>query len=322
MRTTQKLLELLATSDEYISGQDLADRLKVSRTAIWKAIKNLQTQGYEISSKQKKGYRLVDNDKLNAALIKNNLKNEFKDIDFEIYPSLPSTNTHAKNQANNLNLTRPLVILAQEQTAGYGRHGRAFCSPQTGIYLSLVLNNPNPSFNPGLITTAAGVAMVNTIEKKLNLNPQIKWVNDILIGQKKVCGILTEGIVDLESRNLKQIILGCGINYLTDLTAFPSDLKERVGSLRESALKLHLSPNEFIASFLNEFFTIYNNYPELNFMESYRKHCCLINQIVTISQATKEAIGVVVDINDQGELVLDNGQTFNSGEIVKVRPLY
>lgn len=322
MSTTEKLLHLLAQSNDYVSGQELANQLNVSRTAIWKAIKNLQDAGYTIVSKQKKGYRLSDNNKLNAALIKKYLAPTLTDIDFEVYQSLTSTNIYAKNQANNLVLKRPLVILAQQQTAGYGRHGRTFCSPQTGIYLSLVLNNPNPKFTPGLITTAAAVALVQTIEKKLQLSAQIKWVNDILIAQKKVCGILTEGIVDLENRSLKQIVLGCGINYLTDLNELPPEIQQRSGSLKEAALATKVSSNEFVATFLNEFFEIYRNYPTVNFMDNYRQHCCLINQIVTLSQATKEFKGVVVDINDQGELVLDNGQTFNSGEVIKVRPLY
>jgi BirA family biotin operon repressor/biotin-[acetyl-CoA-carboxylase] ligase len=320
MNTTKKLIQILANSNDFISGQELADKLQVSRTAIWKAIKTLQNEGYAIESRQKSGYRLADNDKLSAALIKSYLPTDLQ-LDFEIHQSLNSTNTRAKELAAMSKLTNPLVIISEEQTAGYGRHGRFFSSPQkTGIYLSLLLNNTHTNFNPGLLTTAAAVAMHRTILHKLDTTAQIKWVNDLLLNNKKVCGILTEGIVDLESRSVSQIILGCGINYLTPLSSFDCDLKETVASLRDQALAKNVSRNEFIASFLSEFFDIYSNYQTASFMDEYRKNCYLLNHEVTITQGDKVFNSVAVNINDNGELVLANGQTLSSGEVTKIRP--
>ena len=319
MNLAKQLLNILAQNSDFISGQQLANTLNVSRTAIWKTINSLNESGYTIEKKHKSGYRLIDKNKLSSVLIQKYLPKHLK-LDFEIHQQLDSTNTQAKKIATLRHSNTPLIILSEVQTAGYGRYGRTFVSPkQTGIYLSILLNNTKANFNPGLLTTAAGLAMYRTILKKLDLKAQIKWVNDILVADKKVCGILTEGISDLENRTIKQIILGCGINYLTPVEDFLDELKPTVGTLREVVLAKKVSRNEFIAAFLSEFFDLYTDYTNASFMNEYRQNCYLLNKQVTISQGFKTFEARVVNVNNLGELVLDSGLILNSGEVTKVR---
>lgn len=318
MKNTDQILTLLSQHENYFSGQELAKRLAISRTAVWKAVKSLQEQGHVIESRPHKGYRYLDSNTLNLARIKYYLDPHL-DLDFLLFENLPSTNLKAKE----LSLTakqKPLVLLAEHQTSGYGRYQREFISPKkTGIYLSLLLENTRTDFDPGLLTTATAVALTRTLEQLLALSPQIKWVNDIIVNDKKVCGILTEGITDLETRSLKQLVVGCGVNFLTDPQSFPSELQERAGSLRPYVLRTGLTRNRFIATFLNNFFTLYADYQTGAFMDEYRAHSNVIGRHVTITQGQKEFTALVSDINAQGELVLQDGTILASGEVTKIR---
>lgn len=318
MKNTDQILTLLSQHEDYFSGQELAKRLNISRTAVWKAVKSLQEQGHMIESRPHQGYRYLESNILNSARIKHYLAPQI-DLDLLIFDSLPSTNLKAKE----LSLTtskRPLVVLADQQTAGYGRYSRQFISPKgTGIYLSLLLDNQRRDFDPGLLTTATAVALTRTLEQLLDLSPQIKWVNDIIVSDKKVCGILTEGITDLETRSLNQLVVGCGINFLTDPTTFTPELQKRAGSLRPYVLQAGISRNQFIAIFLNNFFTLYADYHTGAFMDEYRAHSNVIGHHVTITQGQKEFQAFVSDINAQGELVLQDGTHLASGEVTKIR---
>lgn len=319
MKTTQRVLELLTTTPSYLSGQEIADKLKLSRTAVWKAIKSLKEQGYEITSKPHVGYRYFENDTLNKTAILNALPADLE-LDLEIYATLPSTNLKAKELSLTAKNSRPLVIIADQQTAGYGRYQRPFVSPKdTGIYLSILLNNDQTDFDPGLLTTATAVCVTRTLKKLLNVEPTIKWVNDVLVDGKKVCGILTEGITDLETQALKQIIVGTGINFLTPLEAFSSELLERVGTLKEYVTQQKITRNQFIAEYLTQFFSLYQNYTDASFMVEYREASELIGKNFTLKRFNGQVEAKVLTIDDHGALVLDNGQTFNSGEVIKVR---
>lgn len=319
MKTTQRVLELLTTTPSYLSGQEIADKLKLSRTAVWKAIKSLKEQGYDITSKPHVGYRYFENDTLNKTAILNALPADLE-LDLEIYATLPSTNLKAKELSLTAKNSRPLVIIADQQTAGYGRYQRPFVSPKdTGIYLSILLNNDQTDFDPGLLTTATAVCVTRTLKKLLNVEPTIKWVNDVLVDGKKVCGILTEGITDLETQALKQIIVGTGINFLTPLEAFSSELLERVGTLKEYVTQQKITRNQFIAEYLTQFFSLYQNYTDASFMVEYREASELIGKNVTLKRFNGQVEAKVLTIDDHGALVLDNGQTFNSGEVIKVR---
>ncbi|KRN89417.1 biotin--[acetyl-CoA-carboxylase] ligase [Ligilactobacillus ceti] len=319
METTEKVLHLLSTSSkEYLSGETLARELGMSRTAIWKAIKSLQQQGHNIVSKPRLGYHYIDNQALNEYIIHNFLNKDLT-LQFEVHEKLKSTNLRAKEIAFEP-INQPYIILSDYQTNGYGRRGRHFSSPaQTGIYLSILLNTQNTTLNPGLLTTATALAVTRTIEKELGETPQIKWVNDVLLNNKKIAGILTEAVMDFENQQIKNVIIGVGINYLSDYIDFPDELQDIVGTLKDAALKANISRNQFIASFLNEFFALYQNYQAANFMPEYREHSAVIGKEVTITQGKETFNQVVTNIDDQGCLILQDGTRLNSGEVTKIR---
>lgn len=303
----------------YTSGEELSNQLNISRTAVWKAVKQLKEQGYEISSKTRKGYCLVDNGVLNTALINKYLHTD--NLDLHVYETIGSTNSEAKNISSQRHSTEPLVIISDQQTAGYGRYGRKFESPKnTGIYMSILLENQHQNdLNPGLLTTAVAIAVSRTIKKLFHKDTEIKWVNDVLLDGKKICGILTEGVANLETQSISQVIIGIGINYTTPLEVFPAELRERVGSLKDLAEEYHVSRNIFISCCLDEFFAIYRNYTSADFMDEYRKLSVVIGKEVRIKQGNKIITGVVSTIDDLGRIVLTDGQIFSSGEVTKIR---
>ena len=187
----------------FISGEKIANDLKVSRTAIWKAIKSLKNDGYNIHSVSNKGYALSkETDILSSKVIKNNMLKYADKFNFIIHKTVASTNIIARELAIN-GAESGTVVIAEEQTSGYGRNGKSFFSPYgTGIYMSIILNlkKEKKIFNSSFITTAAAMAVSKSIEEISNENTQIKWVNDVFINGKKVCGIL-KGLLVLKTVN-------------------------------------------------------------------------------------------------------------------------
>ena len=201
MSVKSEILHILESNKgENISGQELADLLGVSRTAVWKAINLLKDEGYPIESVQNKGYSLsTSSDFLSSEGIRLYLNEEFRDIPLAVYKTIESTNTEAKLLAVQ-NADHGTIIVSEEQTKGRGRFGRDFFSPsESGIYMSIILKPKLNIENSVLVTTATAVAVCEAIDKFTDQEPQIKWVNDIFIGDKKVCGILTEAVTNFES---------------------------------------------------------------------------------------------------------------------------
>lgn len=319
MKTSEKVLQLLLKKQAFLSGQELADELNVSRTAVWKAIQSLQEEGYQIESKPRIGYRYIEGLKLSEASIRRFLNPEL-DLDFEIYDTIDSTNNRCSQKAMDPETKTPLVVISDSQKAGHGRYGRPFASPVGGgIYISILLDNDDSDFNPGLLTTATAIAVTRTIEKLVHARCEIKWVNDVLVDGKKIVGILTEGVADLETQLIKHVIVGTGINYLTDPSEFPEEIRQRAGSLRRYTLDSGVSRNAFIANYLNEFFSLYKNYKAASFMDEYRAHSNTIGKDVTINRSGQTSEGHVATIDNQGRLVLSSGETLSSGEVTKIR---
>ena len=284
MKTSEKVLQLLLKKQAFLSGQELADELNVSRTAVWKAIQSLQEEGYQIESKPRIGYRYIEGLKLSEASIRRFLNPEL-DLDFEIYDTIDSTNNRCSQKAMDPETKTPLVVISDSQKAGHGRYGRPFASPVGGgIYISILLDN-----------------------------------DDVLVDGKKIVGILTEGVADLETQLIKHVIVGTGINYLTDPSEFPEEIRQRAGSLRRYTLDSGVSRNAFIASYLNEFFSLYQNYKAASFMDEYRAHSNTIGKDVTINRSGQTSEGHVATIDNQGRLVLSLGETLSSGEVTKIR---
>lgn len=244
MSLKQDVLKRLSESGGYISGERLAEQFGKSRAAVWKAVKALQKEGYEIESTTNKGYRLA---KAPAALSADAIAAAMRHrIRIECLESVDSTNSLAKRMiANGTDENEPMLITADRQTAGRGRQGKSFYSPAgTGIYMSLVLH-PNADLqNAVTATTAASVAVCKAIERLTDIKPKIKWVNDVYVNGQKICGILTEAVSDFESGTVTSVIIGIGINIST--SDFPSDI-ENAGCLNSD-----VNRNELAAAVADE----------------------------------------------------------------------
>ena len=210
MDTKQQLLAYLeAHRGEYLSGETLAQQLHISRAAVWKAMGALKDAGYSILAVRNRGYCLgTDQDKLSLSGLAANLDEYGMSCQPEIQDCVTSTNALVRERAAE-GAPEGLVILANQQTAGRGRLGRDFYSPpDTGLYLSLLLRprQMQPQ-HATRITTMAALAACEAIEAVTQQQPQIKWVNDIFLEGKKVCGILTEGSFNLETGQLDDVVV-------------------------------------------------------------------------------------------------------------------
>lgn len=309
MALKEEVLKYLSdNSSEYISGEELAHSLGKSRTAVWKAIKSLQADGYRIDAVTNRGYMLdADNDILNAQEIKKSLS---FDCRVEYYKTLDSTNNVAKRIIAE-GEDDVLLVVGEEQTAGRGRQGKSFYSPGgTGIYMSLVVHPMIELQNAVTATTAAAVAVCRAIESLTDKKPMIKWVNDVYLNGKKICGILTEAVTDFETQTVSSIIIGIGINLTTK--DFPCDVQNA------SCLNADVKRAELIGAVANELNHIVNSgYGE--FMEYYRAHSLVVGEDIVFIKNGVSTSARAVGIDDFGglEVELADGThyTLRSGEI-------
>ena len=312
-----QLLEILEQNrEQYISGQDLAERLSVSRNAIWKTIKKLEEEGHLITGIKNKGYRLdISSDIINQQGIHMHLLPQNEKYRVVVYDTIDSTNNAGKKLISDGERVETIIV-ANEQTKGRGRMGREFFSPaNTGIYISFVLF-PGKHINlMGTLTTKVCVAICRVIESIKECKAEIKWVNDIYVDGKKVCGILTEAVTDFESGMVEAVVIGIGLNISTAEGAFPNELASVAGSINPEKV----SRNLIAAKIINEVLAVYTDGDEISLMEEYRNRCFLIGKDITYYRNGQVRNGRAVDVNDQGNLVIEknNGEieVLNSGEV-------
>ncbi len=248
MRSKEKVLELLEKNKtEYISGEAIATELGLSRNAIWKAINELRKAGYNIEAVSNKGYHLgTDNDIISAQGILSYIENNSLADRIHVFDTVDSTNKVAKEMAI-AGANHGTLIVATSQGTGRGRKDHSFYSPKGGIYMSIILSPEKlDSLNPDAITLQVGNAVCDSIEKLCNIKPTIKPINDLFVDGKKICGILTEAGTEFDSGLLQWIVVGIGINFDSDLSAFPPELQDIVGSLFAPG-KGQVSKNQLIA---------------------------------------------------------------------------
>lgn len=302
-------------TDEDTSGEQLATRYQVSRNAVWKVIKQLQAEGYLIESQHRRGYRYLGTKNLSAEQIAVHLQHS---LQVQVFQTIDSTNKLAKQLATE-NPSRPLAIIANQQTAGYGRYGRQYYSPKdTGVYISLLLPMANKNVTSGLLTTGAAVAVVKIFESLYHVKLQIKWVNDLIYENRKIAGIMTEGITDFETGSLSYVIVGIGINLST--SNFPIEMQAKAGSLNLQDLDRNL----LVARLIDEMYQVLMGELTPTLLAYYREHSLVIGHEIVLDQRGKLIQGRVVDIDNEGALVVVTTtgiQTFNGGEITKVKLL-
>ena len=227
-----RLLELLEQNRGItISGEQMARELDCTRAAVWKAVKALQQEGYEIEAGPNKGYMLSeDNNILAEEGIRPLLRQP--EVYLKLYQETDSTNRAAKQVAIAGEAGHGSVILACGQSCGRGRRGRSFYSPsQAGLYLSVILQPQGNLRESLLLTTEAAVAVYKAVRKITGIELDIKWVNDLYYKGKKVCGILTEAITDFESGEIQYAVVGIGLNLYEEEGGYPPELREIAGGL-------------------------------------------------------------------------------------------
>mgnify|MGYP001363720316 CR=1 FL=1 len=313
MITKEKVLEQLEIhKGSTISGSSLAAELGVSRNAIWKAITSLREDGYHIDAGSNRGYCLSsDSDLISREAI---LPLIHSDIDLKVLDVTGSTNKDCKILALD-EPDRPAVVIANRQTAGRGRRGRTFYSPSdTGIYISFLFKPRHDITSGILITVAVSVAVARAAEEVSGRDIQIKWVNDLYSGGKKICGILTEAVTDMETSTISYVIPGIGINCST------KDFPDTAGSVAGS-LGGGFSRNELAAKVIDNVMDMLPDLDKRDFLEYYREHSMVLGKDINYFSAgdDKGSPARAKDIDRNGGLIIElpdgTTKTLNTGEI-------
>ncbi|MEK4327868.1 biotin--[acetyl-CoA-carboxylase] ligase [Paenibacillus sp. FSL R7-0312] len=321
MTVKEQILSLLdRNKGGYISGEEIAGQLSVTRSAVWKAIKSLQTDGYSIQAVTNKGYSLSPlTDILSAGAISKYLNPQGQKLRLEVYKTIPSTNEAAKILAAN-GEAEGKVILSEEQTAGRGRNGRPFFSPRgTGIYMSILLRPKLSAAEATLLTTSAAVAVALAIETVSGKDTQIKWVNDVFMDGKKVSGILTEASVSLENGRLDYAVLGIGINVALPADGFPDGLGGIATSVFAKSNHYDDLRCRLVAEVLNHFMEFYEHLTDRRFLSGYRQRLMSLGTPVTVMKDNQQREATAIDIDDDCRLkvryVNGDEEYLSSGEV-------
>lgn len=305
MSTKEQLLSLLhSQKGRYVSGEEIASSLRVSRTAVWKAVNALRQDGYQIDAAQNRGYCLAQaTDLLREADIRARLTPACSSLDIRVVPTVASTNAMVRELAAS-GAPEGTVVIANAQTAGRGRLGRQFYSPaDTGIYLSILLKPTAYTAQQAIrITTMAAVAACEAIESVSGRSAGIKWVNDIFIGGKKVCGILTEGSFDLESGSLNHVILGIGINAYAPKEGFPNELTDIAGFVFPEPRCD--GKNDLAAGFLNRFMAYYAAQDPSAYTETYRRKSIVIGKSIWVISGGNRRQAEALDVDRECRLIV------------------
>ncbi len=305
---------------QWVSGEVLSENLGVSRTTVWKQIKNLINEGYKIESSTKKGYRisgpadLLSPDEVCPALA----TRVFGRTGYFYYQETDSTNTRARILASQGH-PEGTVVVAEKQTAGRGRRGRNWFSPYSqGIYFTIILRPVMPLKDISRLSLVNAVAVAETLEQELNTCASIKWPNDVLIGNKKICGILSEAVTDVDS--IEYVVTGIGINISNNIEDFPQDLRTPATSAVQynrsiSRVKIFQS---LLLNYEKHYYQLLNG----NFactLQKARAMSTVIGQEVELETVNGLITGVAMDIDDSGFLMVrDRSGTLHtvmSGEI-------
>lgn len=306
--SVQKLVldYLMSHRNQPVSGQLLAEEFSVSRNAVWKAINTLREKGYHIDSQRNIGYHLkAFSHQLDSEQILHQIDEIWKDLYVENHQIVTSTNDLAK-QYNITNRGQNALFIAEKQTQGRGRRGRAFHSDLSqGLYFSLTLKPKVEDLQDvPRYTIAAATALVQTIEALTDKKIQIKWVNDLFYKGRKIAGILSEAVTDLETGGFSGIVIGIGLNLSGDFTAAPQDVKEVAGTLFGESLPDSFNPNLFLKTFLNYFGLYHLDLLSPHFMAIYRQHLLGLNQEVTYQLNQEEHSGIIEGIDEDGHLLV------------------
>ncbi len=319
MNVRDSLLKAFAEAGkDYISGSALAEKLGVSRNAVWKAVKALESEGYIIDSVTAKGYRLSkDSNHLSEHLIASKLTASVLGKRIIVLDEIDSTNNYAK-ELTAKDKSNGTIIVADRQTAGKGRMGRSFVSPSgKGLYMSVILRPEFSLHIAPLITSAVAVAVAEAIESLCDTDISIKWVNDLYLNGKKICGILTEGSMDMEMRAMDIAVIGIGINVRSVEGCFDEELSKRASSI-EDETGIVIDRNALCAAVINYIDIYLNRIENRSYLREYRRRELLTGNEITANVGNETITGKAVGIDRNANLMveLENGivRSLSSGE--------
>lgn len=320
-----EVLRMLKETDGYLSGQEICERFHVSRTAVWKVIKQLEAEGYSIEAVRNKGYRLgTAGDIVSQSELLSSMSTEWAGRNLLYFDETDSTNTEAKKAAE-AGAPHGTLAVADYQSMGKGRRGRSWDAPHgVGIWMSIMCR---PRLHPScasMLTLVAALAVAEGIEKTCGLKAQIKWPNDIVVNGKKVCGILTEMSTELECINY--VVTGIGINANTE--EFPEEIREVATSLLlETGTRVRRSEiiNAVMQSYEKYYAAFMAHQNMSGLLEEYNGSLANRDRQVRVLAPENEYTGTALGIDEMGELLVrtEDGQVQKviSGE-VSVRGIY
>lgn len=320
MELKYRVLNALSQTDGYVSGGEMAARFNVSRTLVWKAVNQLRRDGHAISTVNKLGYRLeIQSDIINPHVIENYLEKSFATqkqkptFRIESLDEIDSTNEYLKRLAN-AGAGEITVAVADRQTQGKGRNGKSFFSPSgCGLYISMLLRPRFDAREALFLTAAASVAGARAADEARRFfddgaplpetETKIKWVNDLYLDGKKICGILTEGCVDVESKGLSYAVVGAGFNVYPPTEGFPDAIKGIAGTI------FPRKPDKPIRSllaarFISSMTEYYLSLPDRSFMESYKSKSCVTGRKIAFSRDGRSFAATAIAIDDECRLAV------------------
>lgn len=315
--TKERVMDILSNSQEkYISGEDISEKLGISRASVWKHINNLKKEGFDIESRSGMGYALKGkiSNNLTPYEIKKNLNTEFIGQNIEYFETIDSTNMYAGKIANKS--PEGTVVIANEQTKGKGRTGRRWISKEEeGLYFSLILKPEIAIVKASFLTQLAGAALVSAFEN-MGIDAKIKWPNDVILNGKKIAGILTEMSAEID--RIFYIVIGIGINLYNE--NFDDEIKEKASSLLKEGYKV--SRKDFLQEFFKEFEAMYREFLCDNrneVLDILRKKSAVIGKEIYVIDGKKRKKAKALNIDSYGNLEVrfEDGEekTVFTGEI-------
>ncbi len=307
------LLTLEEHRGSYVSGQEMAGALGVTRAAVNKAVTALKAGGYDIEASTKLGYRVLG-DVLSAPGIRAYLPEKYRDMEIVALRETDSTNNEAKRRLT-AGHTGAALITAEKQTEGRGRRGRSFASPAgTGVYITLAVPTDAAISDAVSSTTRAAAAAASAIEDLTGRAVGIKWVNDLYLDGKKISGILTEAVSDFETGMTQTLIIGIGINLKSE--GLPEELRDIAGAIDDESI----TRCEIIGKVAGAILDIVADLKDKSYIKEYKARSMVIGQFVTFSgDGYEDMTGKAIDIDGDGGLVvkLPDGteKILRSGEI-------
>lgn len=313
------ILALLRNNKDFVSGQQLCERFQVSRTAVWKIINQLKEEGYQIEAVSRKGYRLLESpDVLSKSEIASRLETVWAGQNLYYFDETGSTNADAKRLAEE-GAPHGTTVVADMQKNGRGRRGRTWQSPAgKAVYMTILLK---PDFAPdkaSMLTLVMALGVAEAVEEMTGLETGIKWPNDIVVNRRKVCGILTEMEMNVESDYIQYVVCGVGINVNNDdPKEFPAQIEKTATSLKIEAgqtVKRAALIERVLAHFEQNYDKFVTKGDLSDLLEKYEWYLLNRNSQVRVLDPQGVYSGIARGISPAGELLVEK----EDGTVAKV----